>query len=241
MKTSNFIAAVLFSSFILPTIAHATTIAYDGSGTVWQTNGIVKVGTYGADMAGMQVTVNFSDGSKETREWSENSDSLFGAWGSSWNLTVNSGSTYYNSRHFEPWSLTVNKDASITGFFIDAGTGNSVFDGTRTYASDPITYPSTHNSQTGSPFAYHNMLDPTGLTLATYSGLVALTGQAPVGDLYRYLSIDFGGIVSGNTLQFSADTDNITSSLTPVPEPATALLFAAGAAGMAAINRRKRK
>ena len=79
----------------------------------------------------------------------------------------------------------------------------------------------------------------------TYSGAIYLKGEnwadSPVGDLYRYLTIDFGtdyfvgSTTTAKTLTFRADTDKMT----PVPEPATLLLFATGLAGLAAVGRRR--
>ena len=249
MKNIIFWTGVIAVLFVFPAIGSATIVNYDQSGTVWATDSIDAVGTYGDSMAGMEVTAIFSNGIEETVVWSAAGPGRSGgAQGSLWNLSVfddstdgssPNGSTYLESSHFSPWTFSVDAEISISRLFIDAGLGATAFDAIKTYASDPINYPSTPGSQSGSPFAYYASADDPYGTVATYSGLISLTGSAPVGDLYRYLSIDFTNDVQGSTLYFSADTDTLSGPLTPVPEPATMLLFGAGVVTITGYTLRK--
>lgn len=241
MKRMKIIFYLAFLFIFLPALGHSTSVVYDHTGPIWYTDAIVDEGTWGNDMAGMTVTVSYGDGTSQTKIWQATSSSSGGAWGDDWSLTVTDGSTYkYNTKnYFKPWVFAMDSGVEVSSIFIDAGTGDTVFDGTRTYGSDPINYPSTPKSYSGTPFDYYLMNDPTGKTVATYSGLVALTDQAPVGDLFRFLNIDFGDIIVGGVLQFSADTDSLASELEPVPEPATLFLFGIGLVGLAAVSRRK--
>jgi len=53
---------------------------------------------------------------------------------------------------------------------------------------------------------------PLSLTgTVTYHDTVALTGDAPVGDLYRRfdLVLDGGGLATGSAMTFAQDTDNL--------------------------------
>lgn len=245
MKKTSFTLSLACILVALPVLGFSTTVNYDSLGAIWYTEGISSEGTWGGDMAGMTVTVTYGDGSRQTVEWGALSDTSGGAWGDDWSLSVTEGSTYkYKTENFQPWVFSIDAGTAIAGLFIDAGPGDTVFDGTRTYGSDPIAYPSTAESYSGTVFEFLSG-DPTGMSVATYSGLVALEGREPVGDLYRYLNIDFGGNVVGSLggtfLEFSADTDNVLSELAEVPEPATGLLFGVGIIGLAAVMRRKVK
>ncbi|WP_462267990.1 PEP-CTERM sorting domain-containing protein [Desulfobacter sp.] len=223
----------------------ATTIEYDDTGPIWYTQNVYDVGTDGYEMAGMAVTVTDANGDTQTSNWigtvppkevpqEEGSDTPGSgeASGDGWRLSVTEGSTYPNpnSSKYKPWVFTLSKGLSISSIFIDAGAGGTVFD-----VIPPNSGPSTPNSQSGSAFAFYS--DSMGIddTTATYSGMVALSGQAPIGDLYRFLSIDFKNpLTSGETemeIMFSTDTDTVSSITTP--EPSAMIFFAMGMLSLA--------
>ncbi len=193
-------------------------------------------------MEGMEVSVTFSDGTVETAVWQSLGSGSGEASGTSWSLQVVNGSTYPNSSHFAPWSFQ--SDTAIVSLTLDAGNGDVVFDATRTYSSQPSVYPSTPNSRSGWPFEFADdqseiLFDST--TLATYSNGVALVGTAPVGDLYRTLTItpNLPSWTGPMSFTFSADTDTVTPA--PVPEPSSLLLIGTGMAGLAALRRGRKE
>lgn len=240
MKRTVISTGALTLLLILPTIGSSTTINYNVTGTPWATNGISSVGTYGDTMAGMEISVLFDNGMTESATWTTKGSKSGFAAGTGWSLAIDNGSTYINSTHFSPWIFAVDAETTIAQITIDAGIGNTVFDAVKTYASDPVNYPNTAGSESGSPFSYYNSLDLFD-TAALYSGPVALIGEAPVGDIYRYLTLDFGIGINDATVQFSADTDTLTGELSPVPEPSTMLLLGSGILGVTGAMRRKRK
>jgi len=217
--------------------AGAVTIQYE-TGTVWTIGEVLEVGTYGDDMAGMEVRVTFADGTSDSAVWQVIGPDSGMAAGDGWSLSVIGGSTYPNSSHWTPWIFA--SDTAITSLSLDVGSGDFVFDATRTYASDPPGT-STPHSQSGWPFTYADPLSELwfdSATVATYTNAVALPGADPVGDLYRTLTLDFdlGGWSGPMAFTFEADTDTVS----PVPEPATFLLMGSGLAAVAGWRRRNR-
>lgn len=217
MKRLVVLMGVLFALTARPANA-AVIYAYDNS-TPYSTTSLTGFSTSGDGMSGMLVTATIGAGA-DGATWATTSAGCGGATGSGWSVTE-CGDTFTSS-----WTLASN--VLITSLFIDAGAGNTVFDidGTTT---------GTAGSGLGNAFS----TSYTGNITATYSGPVGLTGDAPVGDLYRFLRLDFTGGAFSGQLSFLQDTDNLgrLGDITPAPEPASMLLLGTGVLA-AALRRR---
>jgi hypothetical protein len=191
--------------------------------------------TTGAEMAGMEVTALFSNADPETVTWQATGLDSGGAFGlnQDWSLTQ-SGDTFA-----APWTLLYEGSEDkglLIGFDIDgmaAGTGEIgvMFD--RTFGFQFGTQGSFHG------WDYETLTDVPFDTLITFRSAIALPGESPVGDLFRYLEVRFadrppdefsgfgiGGLdgVDVRSVSFRQDTDNNV-----IPEPATATLLLLGA------------
>jgi len=213
--------------------AWTVSVNYD-TGTIWETTALTGYATSGDMMDGMEVTAGFASGGSETATWADVALGQGQAAGTDWTL-FESGDTWDHN-----WELS-NGTATgiITSLLIDAGAGDTVFD----VWADAV---GTDGSAYG--LALDVVSAPADLAIvATYSGQVALSGYAPVGDLYRYLSLEFtnqGGLGSGEYLIFRTDTDNLLYAgdiepQRPIPEPATVLLLGLGIGGLGVFRRRK--
>ncbi len=225
MFKKSALLAVLALVLMAPMASHALTVNYD-SGTTYTTTALTGYSTSGDMMDGMSVTAYFSAGGSQTLAWADTGLGAGGVTGTDWSLSQ-SGDTFSNS-----WSLS--STVSLTGLVIDGAPGDTIFDITWD------TYPGTPGSASGRTFttAY------TGDLTATYRNLLGVGGNAPVGDLYTMLELDFGTAGFLNNLTFIADTDNAeyAGDIVPsVPEPSTFLLFGGGLLGLGYLGRKRMK
>lgn len=232
MRRIAFVCGALFLGLAAHDRAHGSIIVNAVNGTQQVTQALSGFSTDGGDMAGMSVTAIFADNFSETLSWSAFSSSSGGVSGTDWSLGQS------NTTFSFAWTLTNTRGALLTELRLDGGPGDTVFD--RTLPSS-----GTSGSANGRDFSASNDL---GLNIvATYSDIVALTGQNPVGDLYRRLSIQFGSGLGSRPFMFVADTDNLQfpNDLTPdpntaVPEPSAIAIWSLVGLGAFLGIRRKR-
>lgn len=230
----NLIAAAAVC-FVLPLGAQAASVTVNlDPGTLFTTDQIGAFTTTGADMDGILVTGTFAGGATETLTFGGTGGSAGATGAGSFTVGLD-GNSFSDS-----WTVDVTSGL-LTSVLIQGAPGDTIFDITTSLAGG-----STENSQSGRTFEETSNL--TGAIVATYSNSVALTGDAPVGDLYESLFIDLAGLAGGGlsstqTLAFRADTDNAAagSSVVPaIPLPASFPLILAGL-GALGLTRKRRK
>jgi len=229
-KTLFYLTTLLLSLNFNVANAASVTIVKD-AGTLQNTTALTGFATTGAMMDGMSLGITYGNGSTTTAFWADTvpADSGAASWaGGSLSLT---GDSYTNS-----WDLLASGDfgGGISSILIDAGVGNSVFD--TTFGDDW----GTDGSAQGKDFAVVSNSADYDIT-ATYIDAVGVGGAPAVGDLFRYLLIDFGQTAYAGTLSFMQDTDNLefAGDINPVPVPAAAWLFGSALLGFFGFSRRK--
>lgn len=156
----------------------------------------------GVDLEGAKITVTYTDGTTETLTWKALDPYTAGG------ATGDNIDMYFG---YDWHQLTTTKP--LASLKIDLAPANSVFD--TTFASDGNPNdPSTPGSKEGFPFKVSPDYEDLGGTItATYSGIAGLDGNAPVGDLYTTMTLDFtslpGGGLQGD-LVWNSDIDTLT-------------------------------
>lgn len=189
----------------------------------------------GADMAGLQVTADFSDGFTETLTWQVISagngltDTINletqkgGVTGTMFtlnqqgdsigNVDTNNTPDLGDDIFYGLWSLTNSSQNILTSIIISAVGTDVVFDSL------------FNDNGNGSGIGRAFIVKPSGISpIATYSGLIQ-------DELYSTLRIDLD-LASGDNINFFADTD-----ITQVPAPATLSLLLLTLGGL--VVRRK--
>ena len=221
MKKKLFLGFCLTTITMLMTVstAYAYTVDYV-AGTTQYIESIDHNATTDG-IAGMELTAYFTDNTSETAYWESTGGLINGAYGSDWALTASDGTS------FNEYTLINSGSSAISYIRLDGFSGNTVF--------DAGTQNNTPNSAIGWPFSISDINNPYyDLITVTYVDDVALVGEAPVGDIFRYLNIDFTpgisdpGFGSNSILEFAIDTDTVVHTNVTVPEPITAMLLASG-------------
>ena len=203
----------------------------------------------GAMMDGMLVSVTDDSGNTSYGIWNDLGGDKGGASADGWYLTFDGSDTW---AYGAAWMFSADDYlATVKSFTINTIPGKTVFD---ILSKGPGDNLNTVGSQLGwwqglendNPYdsGMSSRGDPISGTEPNFSWSftdpITLGGLA-AGDLFGQLTITFNHTNSYwkdiNTFNFEVDTDNIT----PVPEPATAILLATGLAGLFGINRRRKK
>jgi hypothetical protein len=212
MSKKLVLLSLLLLALVLPLTSHSATVNYD-SGTVYNTTALTGFQTYGNMMDGMSVTAYFVGGGSSQQFWADTTALSGGVTGTGWSLSQ-SGDTFGGD-----WTFS-NTGTAISRLVMDGVSGDTIFD------IDWQPYPGTDGSANGWTFDTNY----TGNLTATYRNILALTGNAPVGDLYTMMT-------------FKADTDSAATAgdIKPVPEPITLLLLGLGLVGIAGAKKAFKK
>jgi hypothetical protein len=204
----------------------------------------------GDEMAGMLVTFKWIENSnnyQQTVPWvaapgnKGSAEIVFEAPNNYFNLN-NNNNTFAN-----PWDVSIGNKATgkiLTGITLDGFPGNTVFDRSFGYTAPQAgqenlgtasAFFGTSGSALGSDFLKTG--GPEIDVIVTYRGPVQVGANAAVGDIFRFMDVDFGaGLGPNDQYSWKADTDSVV-----VPIPGAVLLLGAGVARLVAYARRRQE
>jgi len=195
MKTSFFqylSTAIVGSTFILLEAIVASSS---------QATTLTRFETYGSQMGGMLIKVDFLDGTSQTSTWGATGSFSGQASGNNWFLRQ-VGNTYGYDPFYGDlgWTFDYSGNSGVKSLEIDAIPGNTLFD-IYPYGS---SFPDTPGSAQGWEF---QVIDNNGSRPSSYNYSVPI--DISQGDLFGKLSIFWNQGFRGR-MQFIADTDNGT-------------------------------
>lgn len=192
--------------------------------------GLTGFQTTGAMMGGMQVVATLigANGTfTETRSWAATGAASGGVTGTGWSLTQ-TGDTFAGLWSFN-FTNVGTAPFNLLTLSLDGNSGLTLFD-------------RFFNGTAGSTGSFNgsdlSFTDDTISAAVTYSDVVGIGGNAPVGDIFHQVSIQFGDGIA-RSFQFLQDTDNDSRINQPIPEPGTLSLLGLALAGVSWRVRRR--
>jgi MYXO-CTERM domain-containing protein len=229
MRSPFRLGSAALLSAVLAAPLSAQTVSFT-NGTTYSAPALTGFETLGNMMGGMTVSWQLVGGGSGSASWGDLGGGNWGVSGGGVQVFMAANADTY----FGLWSVWNDSNAALKSLLFNGAPGRTLFD------TDNGGF-GTEGSFLG--LAFQSPTTQAGVS-AQYSNIFKLTGDpAPVGDLYEQLFVDFGdGLSAGSRYSFYADTDNSPTNApppTPVSEPISATLLAAGLVGLVAARRRK--
>jgi len=218
------LAGALAATAFVAGTAHAAAIIKDNT-IVNQIPGLTGFATTGAQMTGLAVTATFSSGFSQTLNWATTGATSGGVTGAGWGLSL-TGDSFSSAWAF---TQTPGTFGTLLSLVLDGTDALTVFDTTNPSFGTP-------DSAQGLDFEITGNAGLNALAVATYTRVVAVTPNAPVGDLYQTLRVTFGPNGTTANFTFLQDTDN--DSRFDTPEPGTLALVGLALAAVGGLRRR---